>query len=466
MRIIVGGGGPAGLTAAWELAHHSLNPVLLEALPQVGGLARTEEYKGYRFDLGGHRFFSKSAELEALWEKMLGEPLMVRQRLSRIYYRNRFFRYPLKPLDAFFKLGPVASFAALASYFWAQVFPRRPEKSFEDWVSNRFGWRLYKTFFKTYTEKVWGVPCEEISADWAAQRIKGLSLSTAVLKALGLQRGTVKTLIEEFKYPPLGPGQLWEATAQQAEAHGARVLTRHRITKLLREGERLVGVRVETPEGTEEFPLDEFFSSLPLREVVLNLDPPAPKEVREAAEGLRYRDFLTVALMIDRPHLFEDNWIYVHSPEVRVGRLQNYRNWSPYLVPDEGKNCIGMEYFCWESEEFYNRPNDRLIELAADELAKLKLVKPDWVFDGTVVRVQKAYPVYDLGYKERLQVIREYLDKFGNLHCIGRNGQHRYNNMDHSMMTALLAVRNVALGEHNDPWRVNVDAEYHEEASS
>lgn len=464
MTIAIGGGGPAGLTAAYELTRHGLAPTVFESLPLVGGIARTEEYKGYRFDLGGHRFFSKSEEINALWPELLGAPLMRRERLSRIYYRNKFFRYPLKPLNAFMQLGPFTSLAAVASYFWSKVAPIRPEVSFEDWVSNRFGRRLYQTFFKTYTEKVWGIPCTELSADWAAQRIQGLSLSTALFKALIPKRGgAVKTLIEEFKYPPLGPGQLWEAAAGNIEAAGGAVRRRTKVNRLFLEGKRVAGISVEGPEGTEQLPVEWFLSTLPIRELILMMEPAPAAEVVKAAKALRYRDFLTVALIVDRPNLFPDNWIYIHSPEVQVGRLQNFGNWSPHLAPDPAKSCIGLEYFLWDTDELYQWPREKLIELGASEVAKLGLLKEDWVEDGHVVPVPKAYPVYDDAYQARLGVLRGFLDSVENLYCIGRNGQHRYNNMDHSMMTALLAARNIAEGKNYDPWAVNTDAEYHEE---
>lgn len=468
-NVVIIGAGPAGLTAAYELAKHGWSSTVLEADGQVGGLARTVQYRGYRFDLGGHRFFSKSQEIEDLWHEILGPEMIERPRLSRIYYRNRFFYYPLKPMNALVNMGIFNATACMASYMAARLSPIPQETNFEEWVSNRFGRRLYEMFFKTYTEKVWGIPCTEIGADWAAQRIKGLNLSTAIWNAFfGQGKGAVvKTLIDSFRYPRLGPGQMWETCRDRVTAQGSQVLHGYTVTGLRAEGQRIKAVLALDAQGQRaEFPCDACISSMPLRELVQGLAPAAPDEIRRAAGSLRYRDFLTVALIVDHEDPFPDNWIYVHSPEVKVGRIQNFKRWSPDLVPDPKRSCLGLEYFVWEDDELWRSTDADLIKLGTREVAKLKLIKENAVLDGAVTRVKKAYPIYDTGYQARLDKIREFLKTFENLHCVGRNGQHRYNNQDHSMATALLAARNLSLGTKYDPWNVNVDAEYHEIAST
>ena len=464
---LVLGAGPAGLTAAYELTRRGVPTVLLEQDRQVGGLARTVEYRGYRFDIGGHRFFTKHDMVHGLWRTMLGDELLVRPRLSRIYYRGKLFDYPLKPLNALLNMGIANSMAVLGSYLWSRLAPVRPEVSFADWVSNRFGRRLYRMFFKSYTEKVWGIPCHTIGAQWAAQRIKGLSLGTALLHMLlpGRPKGrgkTIKTLIDEFYYPRLGPGMMWEAFRMAVVAQGGEIGLESRVTRLVHDGERIV--TVEGMGGSRPFawPVSRVISTIPLRHLVHALDPPPPRAVRDAADRLKYRDFLTVALIIDEPALFPDNWLYVHDESVRVGRIQNFKNWSPAMVPDQTKTCLGMEYFCNEGDDLWSMADHGLLALATRELAAIGLAAPAKVVDGKVVRMPKAYPVYDEGYPEALAVVRGYLERFANLQAVGRNGMHKYNNMDHSMLTAILAVRNI-FGERHDLWAINVDDDYLEE---
>ncbi|QEH33445.1 UDP-galactopyranose mutase [Aquisphaera giovannonii] len=467
---VIAGGGPAGLTAAYELAKHGRAAVVLEAdRRMVGGISRTDEYKGYRFDIGGHRFFSKSGEVNALWREILGGEFVTRSRLSRIYYRRKFYYYPLRPVDALWKLGPWRAARILISYLKARMRPITPERSFEDWVVNRFGRELFSIFFKSYTEKVWGTPTSEISADWAAQRIKGLSLTKAVLGALfggrKSRRGEViKTLIEEFQYPRLGPGQMWETARDRIRELGGAVHMDRRVDRIEHDGSRVNAFLVTDSAGRRSrYTGQHFLSTMPVRDLIRAMDPPAPPEVRRAAESLRYRDFLSVVLIVDRAETFPDTWIYIHEPDVLVGRIQNFKNWSPDMVPDQSRSSLGMEYFCFEGDDLWTRSDADLVELGRREIDLIGLARAEDVVDGCVVRMPKAYPVYDDAYQEHLAVIRRWLSGLGNLELAGRNGMHKYNNQDHSMMTALLAARNIlGLGRY-DTWKVNTDAEYHED---
>ena len=465
---IVIGAGPAGLTAAYELAKHGREAIVFDQDEQVGGISRTCQYRGYRFDIGGHRFFTKVAYVRQLWTEILGDEFLERPRLSRIYYRGRFFAYPLKPLNAFFGLGPTEAMRIGLSYLASQIAPSREERTFEQWVSNRFGRRLFEIFFKSYTEKVWGIPCHEISAEWAAQRIKNLDLAGAIRSALlgAAVRGgepAVTTLIERFHYPRQGPGQMWEACAERLQHLGTKIVLGTRIERLLHGDGRVERAIARDVSGVRyEVAADHVLCSMPVRDLVRALEPAPPPEVVEAAGRLRYRDFLTVVLIVDRAELFPDNWIYVHSDAVRVGRIQNYKNWSAAMVPEPAHTTLGLEYFVQQGDELWSMPDEALIELGRRECAALGLVRPRDVIDGTVIRMTKAYPVYDGEYQHAIATIRRYLETLSNLQPIGRNGQHRYNNQDHSMVTGVYAARNV-LGEHYDVWDVNVDAGYHEE---
>jgi protoporphyrinogen oxidase len=453
--VLVLGAGPAGLTAAYLLAQRGVPVTVLEAEDQVGGIAKTVVRDGYRFDLGGHRFFTKSPEVEALWREVLGDELLVRPRMSRIHWDGRFLAYPLNARDVVRKLGPVELTRAGLSYARARVRPRGEEESFEEWVSNRFGRRLFELFFESYTEKVWGVPTSEIRAEWAAQRIRGLSFTAAARAALFGNRGDVRSLIEEFLYPRLGPGQMWERMAEEIERCGGEVRTGAPVTGIALGDD---GVVVEA--GGETYEPEHVISSLPLR-VVAGMA--APAQVRSAARGLRYRDFLTVALVLDGDDPFPDNWIYVHDPEVRVGRIQNFRAWSPWMVPDDSTACVGLEYFCFEGDELWTASDEQLVELAKRELERIGLGRAAAVSRGYVVRVPKAYPMYDTDYAERVAAIREWIDGVPGLQQVGRNGLHRYNNSDHSMLTAMRAVENALDGAAHDLWAVNADSAYHEE---
>jgi protoporphyrinogen oxidase len=466
---IIAGGGPAGLTAAYELSKHGKPCVVLESDPRmVGGISRTDQYKGYRFDIGGHRFFSKNGEINDLWREILGEEFLTRSRLSRIYYDRKFFHYPLKPVDALWKLGFWRSCRIVASYLKARLAPIRPERSVEDWVVNRFGRELFQIFFKSYTEKVWGMPTSEIRADWAAQRIKDLDLVKAVTSALFgrwlARRGEViKTLIDQFHYPRLGPGQMWEVARDKIRAHGGAVHLDRRVVQIEHDGTMVTAFRTRDLDGRQTRYLGgHFLSTLPIRDLIRAMNPPAPPEVIRAAESLKYRDFLTVVLIIDRAQTFPDNWIYIHEPGVQLGRVQNFKNWSPDLVPDPTRTSLGLEYFCFEGDGLWTMPDSELIELGRREIDAIGLAAASEVIDGCVVRMPKAYPVYDDHYQAHLAVIRDWLKTLVNLELAGRNGMHKYNNQDHSMMTALLAARNIlGLGSF-DTWKVNTDAEYHE----
>ena len=460
------GGGPAGLTAAYEFQKHSdgHHVVVFEESEQVGGIARTEVYKNYRFDIGGHRFFTKVKPVEALWREVLPEEFLRRPRSSRIYYQGKFFDYPLKAFNALSNLGLYEATRILISYTKWRVYPHVEEDNFEQWVTNRFGGRLFWHFFKTYTEKVWGMPCTEIQADWAAQRIKNLSLRKAIWNALTGANDTT-SLIEAFDYPRLGPGMMWEAFRDRVEAQGGEVRMQSGVTRVYHDEEAVQAMEVVTTGDKPEsyrFEADEFISSMPIAELVMAMVPPAPAAIRAAAKKLKYRDFLIVTLILEGRDLFPDNWIYIHSPEVKVGRIQNFRSWSEDMVPDANRSSIGMEYFCQEGDALWTTDNAKLIEQASAELELLGLAKASSVVDGTIIRQPKAYPVYDGEYREALDMIRGWLAGFENLQMIGRNGMHRYNNQDHSMLTAMLAVKNV-LGGTNDLWSVNVEKEYHED---
>jgi protoporphyrinogen oxidase len=466
-RVIIIGAGPAGLTAAYELSKLGTPSVVLEKDDSVGGLSRTVDYRGFLFDIGGHRFFTKVKVVDDLWREILGDgDFLRRDRLSRIYYKKALFHYPLRFGNALRGLGILNSFLILLSYIRAQMFPIRPEETLEAWVSNRFGKRLYRIFFKTYTEKVWGIPCSEISADWAAQRIKGLSLFTAVKNALLKQgedkRSAVTSLIDSFHYPRRGPGMMWEQACRLVRQSGSQVLLKATVRRILHSGHRVRALEASIDGRIQVFEGSHFISSMPVRELVCRLDPAAPPEVRAAAESLNYRDFVTVALIIDKEELFPDNWIYIHDPRVKVGRIQNFKNWSPDMLPDPSKTCLGLEYFCFEGDGLWTMSDPELIALAKVELETLGLARPSDVVDGIVVRVPKAYPVYDSSHRAALAVIRNFLAPLTNLQLVGRNGMHKYNNQDHSMLTAMLAVRNI-MGANHSLWEVNVDREYHEE---
>lgn len=473
------GAGPAGLTAAYLLSKAGVSVTVIEKDPlNVGGISKTVSHQGFSFDIGGHRFFSKSTEIENLWTEILGDDFLERARKSRIYYRGQLFDYPIRAFDALGKLGVIEATRCVLSYCNARIFPQTKALTFEQWVTNRFGRRLFEIFFKTYTEKVWGMSCSEISADWAAQRIKGLSLAKALQSAIlprrvGRSRDkVVKTLITSFRYPRRGPGMLWEAAADRIRENGGDILLGHTVTSLnLDSGDRAPrwSLAVNGPDGAQRrIRSDHIVSSMPLRELIGAVSPAPRLEVASAAQGLRYRDFLTVALIVKDRNVFDDNWIYIHDPEVKVGRIQNFKSWSPEMVPDPSLTCYGLEYFCFEGDGLWTASDRELICLAGDELVKLKLASREDIVDGVVVRQPKAYPVYDDGYQERVSIIREEIEStYPMLHLVGRNGMHKYDNQDHAMMTAILTVKNILAGHKVfDVWCVNQDAEYQEQVEA
>ena len=461
-RTIIVGAGPAGLTAAWRLKKHmNIDSVVLESDSVVGGISRTVRIDGWSFDLGGHRFFSKSSLVNEIWDEMLyPESFLLRPRKSRIYYDGKYFDYPLKPLNALLNLGIIETIRCIGSYLWVKVRPPKEQSTFEDWVAARFGWRLYGIFFKTYTEKVWGISTRQLQSTWAAQRIKNLSLLEAVKDAFGLsKKGDVTTLISKFKYPEFGPGQLWEKSSEKLRSDGIELHLENGLKGVTKAGDFYY---VSTSKGMQ-LSADCVFSSLPLALIpkVLN----APQEILEAGERLKFRDFLIVAvpILMDEA-VFDDNWIYVHDPKVKVGRIQNYGSWSPSMVK-EGTTCLGLEYFVSKDDELWKSSNEELIALAIKELETLGLKVSALRDSGFVVRVEKAYPVYDEFYLQAVGIIKDWLKReHPNWYQIGRNGQHRYNNQDHSMLTAVYAVDNYLGLSAEDYWEVNLDDDYHEES--
>jgi protoporphyrinogen oxidase len=509
---VIIGAGPAGLTAAYELLQRTdVLPIVLEAGDQMGGISRTVNYKGNRIDIGGHRFFSKSDRVMEWWLHILplqkladarqtityhrrsstiatrgtapdpereDRVMLLRQRRSRIVFYRKFFDYPLSlSPQTLGKLGLRRSLRIGFSYLRSMLFPIRDERNLEQFFINRFGRELYRTFFKSYTEKVWGVPCAEISAEWGAQRVKGLSITRAIGHFLRrllprrrdiAQKGTETSLIEQFLYPKYGPGQMWEEVARLVREKGGQVLTRHRVTAILTNGnKRVTAIRARREDGTElDFAADFAFSSMPVRSLIRALDQPVPADVRAVAEGLQYRDLITVGLLVDRLRVEEmrDNWVYIQEPDVLVGRMQIFNNWSPWMVADRTKTWIGLEYFLYAAEEMWRWPDERMIQFAAGELERIGIIDREAVRDGVVIRVPKTYPAY-FGSYDRFAEIRQYVDRFDNLFLVGRNGMHKYNNQDHSMLTAMVAVDNIAAGrvDKANIWAINTEEEYHEE---
>jgi protoporphyrinogen oxidase len=465
-NIVVIGAGPAGLTAAYEIGRRGAKATIVEADTVVGGISRTVERDGWRFDIGGHRFFTKVRRVEEFWHEILDEgDFMLRPRMSRIYYNGKFFDYPLKAMNALRGLGVIEALRCVLSYVGVRIRPPKNQTMFEGWTASKFGWRLYRIFFKTYTEKVWGVPADTIQADFAAQRIKNLSLFSAVMNAVLPKRNQkdITSLIEEFEYPKLGPGMMWERCTEKVRAQGTTVHFSQPVERIEHSNGRAQRVVVRNSAGEAvAYPADHIVSSMPITHLVQAMSPAPPADVLAASRALTYRDFLTVALVVPEECGFPDNWIYVHSPAVKLGRIQNFGSWSPYLVK-EGRTCLGLEYFVFEGDDMWTAADADLIELGKRELAALGLVDPAKVETGYVVRMPKAYPMYDATFKDNVDILRRWIEEnAANVHPVGRNGMHRYNNQDHSMLTAMLAVENI-FGATHDTWAVNVEAEYHEE---
>jgi len=456
--VVIIGAGPAGLTAAHELVKKGTHTLVLEKAERVGGLAATEAYKGYFFDIGGHRFFTRIDRVQRLWEQMLPHDFIRVRRLSRIHYNGRLFNYPLDFLNTLTNLGFVESLLILVSYLKAQVRPYPEERSFEQWVSNRFGSRLHKRFFQAYTEKVWGLPCHRIEADWASQRIRKLSLIAALSNALfATQRP--RSLIDEFWYPRKGSGMMWRRFQDVIRAGGGEIRLQSETVGLKHENGLITHIISANRGRHVEMPVGHVISCIPVSELVRIFEPAVPDKILEAGSKLMYRGFIMVGIIINKHDLFPDQWVYIHSPDVQVGRIQNFKNWSDSMVPDPGMTAIGMEYFCSEGDEIWTMSDSRLLELASRELEQLGLASKSEIEDGVVLRRSKAYPIYDRGYAKQLDVIKKYLQNFENLQTIGRNGMHRYNNMDHSTLTGMLAVENI-FGKNHDLWEASEDPGY------
>ncbi len=466
---VIIGAGPAGLTAAYQLVKLDLPATVLESDDVVGGISRTVEREGWRFDIGGHRFFTKVPPVTEFWHEILpAEEFLLRPRMSRIFYRGKFYDYPLKPLNALRNLGVLESIRCVLSYLWVRIHPPKDQSTFEGYTAARFGWRLYGIFFKTYTEKVWGVPAGQIQADWAAQRIKNLSLFRAVWNAISPRRNQreIASLIEEFEYPRHGPGMMWERCHDEVVKRGGLVELGQRVVRIEHANGLALSVESRCAGVESRYPCTDVISSMPIPALIEAMDPPPPADVLNAAKALTFRDFLTVAIVVPADDAFPDNWIYVHSSEVQLGRIQNFASWSPDMVPEDGMTCLGLEYFVMEGDSLWNASDGDLIRLGIAEISTLGLVDPDRVRQGYVVRMPKAYPMYDVDYRRNVQTLRDWLATHAtNVYPVGRNGMHRYNNQDHSMYTAMLTVDNIVNGTDHDVWDVNVDDEYHEEMS-
>lgn len=513
---VIIGAGPAGLTAALELLRETnVKPQVFDLDNMVGGISRTVDYKGNKIDIGGHRFFSRSDRVMNWWLDILpldpsisqdltltyqnknrelsavnnkaevnsDKVMLVRNRLSRIFFIGKFFRYPISlNLETIVNLGLIRLIKIFFSYVYIRLFPIKPEKSLADFYINRFGRELYKTFFRDYTEKVWGVKCEHLSAEWGAQRVKGLSITAALKDAAKKivskegsfrQKGTETSLIEKFLYPKFGPGQMWAEVSRQVQECGGEICFNRQAVKINLDNHKVKSVVFKNKETGEEEEVrgDYFFSTMPVRDLILNLVPPAPEPVREVASRLEYRDFITVGLLLKKPIpsgvkgvAAKDNWIYIQEPGVKVGRLQIFNNWSEAMVKNQDQTWVGMEYFCNEGDELWTMEREAFIKFATAEMLKMKLIEEGDVLDATVIKMPKTYPSYHGGY-EQFEVVREFVDKIENLFLIGRNGMHRYNNQDHSMLTAMMAVENIKNGikDKSNIWAVNADQEYHEE---
>ena len=469
-EVVVIGAGPAGLTAAYQLHKHGVASTIIEADDMVGGISRTAQRDGWRFDIGGHRFFTKVKQVDDLWHEILPqEDFLMRPRKSRIFYKGKYLDYPLRAVNVLTNLNPIEGVLCVVSYGWARLRPPKDQSNYEGWLVARFGWRLYRMFFKTYTEKLWGVSVADLPSDWAAQRVKGLTLGKAIVNSILPRRNQkdITSLIEEFQYPKYGPGMMWEVCRDTVVEQGSKVVMETAVTKVRHEDGRAVGVTAEhRGGGITEYPCTEVVSSMPMSQLLEAMDPPVPDEVKAAATDLRYRDYMIVALVLPETSVdFDDNWLYIHDPGVRTMRIQNFGSWSPYMVK-EGFNTLGLEYTVWEGDDEWNMADEDLVQRAKEELETLGLAHISEITEGYVVRQPKAYPLYDEHYKANVEILRGWLAAHTpNVHPVGRNGMFRYNNQDHSMLTAMLTVENITTGTTHDVWEVNVEEEYHEEVS-
>ena len=464
--ILIIGAGPAGLTAGYKLINKKEFIIIEKSKDYVGGISRTEKYKNFKFDIGGHRFFSKSKEINDLWDQMLPNDIILRKRSSRILFKNKFYNYPLKPFQALFNLGLFESILVMLSYIKAKIIRNKNIITYQDWVVDKFGKRLFENFFETYTEKVWGMKCTEISSDWAAQRIKGLDLKKLIINSLFNKKNKqIKTLIDEFKYPRKGPGMLWEATRDKILENNKEILMNAVAYEYNYQNQnKNWKVKCKINLDDYEITCNQIINSAPLKEVVTNIKPEL--ETKNEAKLLKYRDFITVAVILDYKLDIEDNWIYLHDPGIKAGRLQNFASWSPEMI-DEKKECacIGLEYFCNDGDDFWSSSDDEILKVAKDDLEKISIINNNKIADFKVVRQEKAYPVYDDNYKKSVfEIVSELRKKYETMHMVGRNGMHKYNNQDHAMMSSILTVGNILESkEKSDPWMINIDAEYHEE---
>ncbi len=461
------GAGPAGLSVALELVQNGIEDVLVvERHPVVGGLSRTVEKDGALFDIGPHRFFTRNMEIRRLWNDLLGSDFMPVDRLTRIYYKNKFFQYPIKALDALVKLGPITSMAALISYAAARLGPRSEPETFEQWIVQNFGTRLFETFFKTYTEKVWGISCNQIGAEWAAQRIKGLDFVQVIKSAFNLGDGSrAKTLVEQFDYPRKGAGQMYQAIADRVEEAGGRFLMQTEVETFSVRNYKIQSVVARTAEGEHvSISADHFFNSLPLTFFYKALNVELEDQLKKSVSALYFRDHITVDMLVDKQDLFPDQWIYIHSPKVKMARIANYNNFSPDMTGGRPKTAISIEYFVFKDEELFQMSSNDIIEMATEEMKYLGLVEPSFVERAWVVKETECYPTYYIGFQPFYQTVRLDINRYTNLTQIGRAGMYKYNNQDHSMASGLLAARNYigAPGSPYDLWEINVDAEYHE----
>lgn len=471
--VLIIGAGPAGLASAYEILKNSKNfkVTIVEEESIIGGISRTEEYHGFRFDIGGHRFFTKNKEIEDLWKEVLNEDLLVRPRLSRWFYKQKFFNYPINPVEILKVFGPIESIKIMISYVYTKIFPRK-EKSLEDFYINQFGRYLAKPFFLDFNKKLWGIPCDQLSMDFGKQRVKGVSAISVIIeylkKILGVKdKKVVKSLIDEFFYPKYGPGMMWDKIRILIEKKGGKILKEHKVVKVIHKNWKIKEVVIKNKNKTKKLKTDYILSTMPLKEFVLSLEPRPQKEVIDAANFLKFRDFISVALILNKKDVFPDTWLYTHDPGMRTIRIQNFKNWSPWLVPNENQTGLGFEYVCSVGDDLWSKGDEEMVKQAISDLEKTKFANKENVIDSKVIRLRNVYPVYNLDYKEKVSIIKNYLGNFNkkiknHIQPMGRGGMHRYNNQDHSMYTGILAARNL-LGKNFDLWKVNEDAEYHEE---